>query len=300
MHPSSSREAGCAAHPGMKKPALASVLPSQGRAAVSSRCHLASRPCGHALCGAPSHPRQLTYALTSHIAAPSAAHFCERHLGPASSAPGSLCAPSRFYFRFNGLDSAAFSRAPRALSTLDFDCACRAAKGRGTKMRVAEHRVARLRPKMQVGEHVGSCRRPEIRFGERFGGTACSSTHVFVHGAAVAAPRRGRVYWVRCPGTPGSIIDLDWPGYLMAEDRAALLSRRCSLYRVVQADDGYDEHVHRAERDNRLCVHRNHPLSGMPPDERSTARVDYERTTSNLKRAHGGFPAPAGTRAYAL
>lgn len=51
----------------------------------------------------------------------------------------------------------------------------------------------------------------------------------------------------------------------------------CSLIFSADADNGQNDSEDRANRDDRVSVHRQHPLSGMPPDQRSTAG-DSSRT----------------------
>lgn len=71
---------------------------------------------------------------------------------------------------------------------------------------------------------------------------------------------------VRCPAATGSIQSC---GGWLSLGRPNPRAFNHSLLQVVVQD--YQERQQRAERDNRVRIHKPHPLSGMPPDERSTA-----------------------------
>ena len=73
---------------------------------------------------------------------------------------------------------------------------------------------------------------------------------------------------LRCPAAAGGIQFCGGQGNpLKYPDPAFSFSH--SLPQVV-VEDHY-ERQQRANRDNRVSVHRPHPLSGMPPVQRSTA-----------------------------
>ena len=85
---------------------------------------------------------------------------------------------------------------------------------------------------------------------------------------------------LRCPAATGSIRT---QGAGSAKTLPAPGAFSYSLSQVVVED--HDERHQRANRDNRISVHRPHPLSGMPPAQRSTApRIVSQRPTRHLNQ----------------